>query len=102
MVDGKTDNQEIANTFADVYLLPANLSLELSKKNELQFLNKFKGYKGTRLLGNKELTNIEVLGSVICDLKPGKAVGLHNLSAEHLKFAHLIAWSILVRLINLI
>lgn len=102
IIDDKTDNLEVANTFADMF---ANIckpnSEKLNNESETQFKDQFKNYKGGTLSNGKELTSMEELEFIISSLKFGKATGLDNLSAEHLKHAHPIVWSILVKLLNL-
>ena len=69
-------------------------SEELSNKMRVKFTESLKEYKGGKLPDSNVLTQIEEVDSIIKSLKLGKAIGADHLSAEHLKYAHPIVYSI--------
>jgi hypothetical protein len=56
-------------------------------------------YEGDAII-DYELFNVELIGRFVDNLSNGKAAGLDDLSAEHIKFCHPIIISILCRLFN--
>lgn len=101
-IEGITDNHKIANAFADMFTKTCQPnSASVKEIKSIEFAEMFKNYKGSALLGNIDLTNIEDLEAIICSLKKGKATGLDNISAEHILYAHPIVCSILVCFFNL-
>ena len=46
-------------------------------------------------------SNVEMVDTIITDMQLGKAAGIDNLSAEHLKYGHPVVLGILSKLFNL-
>ena len=101
-ISGLTDDYEIASKLADHIV---NLCSTSNSKRSSALLEEStaarKDYVGFPITDSM-LPNVELVDSVISDLKNGKAEGLDGLTDEHLKFSHPALALVLVTLFNLI
>jgi hypothetical protein len=102
-IDGLSDDNSIANRFADIFAntcKPKNIIGSKSDIENSRFQARLYEYKGAAY--NYEQTccimNIE---SAIGNLSNGKAAGYDLLTAEFLKYSHPIVWSCLSKLFSI-
>ena len=101
VIDGLQNGQYIANKFADYFANTCAVnSIERSAVLESKFADRWINYSGDET-SDEEYIEVNMLYDVILDLKSGKAAGMDNLVAEHLKHCHPIVLSILTKLFNL-
>jgi Reverse transcriptase (RNA-dependent DNA polymerase) len=101
-VNGESDHQVIAETFS-TYFESACSHNSISRNEEL-----YNEYCSKRIKYNHfgdiqdYVISTEMMDSLILKLKAGKAAGLDNLTADHLKNAHPIIVQLLRKLLSLI
>ena len=101
VVEGLSDDLEIANSFAQYFSAICKPDLSDSNNDaQKRFVKRFAEYRSTAL-GNKVEVDVEMIDNVINSLKNGKAAGVDSLTAEHLKFSHPIIVKIISILFNL-
>lgn len=101
LVDNKSEDSEIANSFASYFSKACSCnSEERSKELYEEYCNtKSKRFNYENIANY--LTNVELVDASIHKLKCGKSAALDNLTAEHLKNCHPIIVMILTKLFNL-
>jgi Reverse transcriptase (RNA-dependent DNA polymerase)/Endonuclease/Exonuclease/phosphatase family len=100
-VEGKTDDQVIANMFIRHFEnCCSNSSVEASKKLADLYALKRPGYCGTPF-DDSLAFDVELVDSAIKSLKRGKAAGLDGVTGDHLQWCHPALATLLLRLFNL-
>ena len=101
-VNGEHDPQAIADSFSKFFAKAcSNNSDARSKDLHSEFCNLKRDYKSQYCNRNKLLFSTSEIFNLISNLKVGKAAGLDNLTAEHLRNAHPIIAQLLAKLFNL-
>jgi len=94
-VDGVTDSEVIALKFADHFQSNCKpFNSVRSAEIKLQYDTVRAQYCGSPATDAQQF-DVELIGSLISNMKDGKAAGLDGLSCEHIKFSHPIVVSIL-------
>jgi len=99
-VNGLSDNQLIANKFYDYFS-------EVYSSDNCDVVDVARSYDSMRQgyigapLSKDQLFDAELVETIICDLKRGKAAGLDGLTAEHLQHCLHLLPCILAKLFNL-
>jgi exonuclease III len=100
-VDGTSDVDLIVDKFAKYFednCTPFNANRNEELKSE--YTERLASYHGSPITDSQQF-DVELVGKLIDNLVCGKAAGLDELSAEHLKFCHPIVISSLTKLFNL-
>ena len=100
-VDGLIDCRKIAQNFADHFskiCSPFNEKRNLELKQ--QYENMRSMYTGSLTSSDHDEFDVQLISEQICYLKNGKAPGLDDISAEHLKHCHPVLVIILCKLFN--
>jgi hypothetical protein len=101
-VNGLADDSKIAAKFAEHFSESCTeFSLENNNRLRQQYMDLESNYNGSPFVDDYWF-DVELIDKVIADLHVGKAAGLDNLTAEHLKYSHPALTSILTKLFNLI
>ena len=101
IVNGKTDEQEIADCFANHFAAACSSN---SKVRSEQLFNEYCARKKDYCYDNnmlEYLLSVELVDRCIHKLKPGKSAALDQLTTEHLVNCHPIIALILTKLFNL-
>ena len=101
-VDGLSSDSLIADRFAEHFANACSVNSpdnNCTKKN--QFMQRLLNYTGDHLSADMLKVDVTIVEECIRRLKFGKAVGIDNISAEHLKYSHPIVVCILVKLFSL-
>ena len=72
-------------------------SLEVDQRIKAEFEHRFQSYAHKPSLGKSYSTNVDTVDKIITELKNGKAAGVDEIVAEHLKYCHPIICVILVK-----
>ena len=100
-VDGIVDSTSIAKNFAEYFANICNPpSTTCSDKIKLEYMEIREQYCGS-IVTQDCVFDIELVSTLICSMKNGKAAGLDELSCEHFKYCHPIVVCILTKLFNL-
>ena len=102
IVDNKTDDFEISERFAEYFSKACSSNSEERSKELYEEYCDLKNKKLNCENLADYLTSLELVDASISKLKTGKAAGLDNLTAEHLKNCHPIIAVILTKLFNLV
>ena len=86
IIEGCTDEIEIAGKFADFFFLGGDGNVEKDRAKKKKLSDLLDSYQGDTF--DLVAVNVELIDTFISSLKKGKAAGSDNISAEHLKFAH--------------
>jgi len=70
-----------------------SVSTEHNESCRHEYMLALKNYVGS-IEAKEECVDVEFVGNIISDLKPGKACGIDNLMGEHLQYSHPILCSI--------
>ena len=101
VIDGSSDEAEIANKFGDFF---ASVCSGNSASKAVMFKNSYNteidSYTGDNL-STKFLCSVELVDKVVSNLKLGKAAGLDGLTTEHVLYSHPIIITVLKKLFNL-
>ena len=100
-VDGLTNDCDIAVIFANYF---EDLCSNLNSVRKCSLDDEYLGERATYTdspLTHDLLYDIELIDSIISDLKLGKAAGLDELTSEHLKFCHPALDLVLTKLFNI-
>ena len=93
-VDSVTDSEVIALKFADHFQSNCKpFNSVRSAEIKLQYDTVRAQYCGSPATDAQQF-DVELIGSLISNMKDGKAAGLDGLSCEHIKFSHPIVVSI--------
>lgn len=99
-VGGAIDSTVILQKFAEHFTQTCT-PFSTSRNNELKaiYVQRRSNYCGSAILEN-DFFDVELISSIISNMKNGKAAGLDGLTAEHLKFSHPVVVIILCKLFN--
>jgi hypothetical protein len=101
VIDGVTEDHEIANNFAHYFSKTCDVNTIVKNSGfEKTFASRFSSYLGDQYY-DKNAINVCIIEEIVDKMCSGKASGLDNLSVEHLKYSHPILISILSMLFNL-
>jgi len=101
-VDGFTDHQQIADNFEKHFVALSSVVQSNANCNmQYTYEHTRPNYVGSSYQEEYRF-DAELVGTVIKNLKCGKAAGLDTLTAEHLQYAHYVLPCLLAKLFNLI
>lgn len=101
-VEGLVDDHDIANKFAQYFADVCKLDLSVCNVRLSQEFDKRLADYYTALNDKDVITiDVELIDSVVKNLKKGKAAGIDRLTSEHVQFSHPIIISLLSMLFNL-
>ena len=99
-IDGFIEEPKIVQLFANYFEETCKPFSEIrNSESQQNFEEARKKYCGS-VLDKSSLFDVQLLSDIISQMKKGKAAGLDNLTAEHLKYSHPVLISILCRLFN--
>jgi Reverse transcriptase (RNA-dependent DNA polymerase)/Endonuclease/Exonuclease/phosphatase family len=100
-VDGTSDGDLIVDKFAKYFEVNCTpFSMDRNEELKSKYNERLLVYHGSPITDSQQF-DVELVGKLIAELDSGKAAGLDELSAEHLKFSHPIVVSLLTKLFNL-
>lgn len=98
-IDGVLDNHAIANEFLRRFIATSVSKTSAEVKENI--LNRLDNYVGDPVDPALKFFDIETVDTVINNLKFGKAPGIDDLTAEHLRYSHPIVVCVLQKLFNI-
>ena len=101
-INGKSGHSNIANELASSFAKACNFnSLTRNEELHFEFLKLKTCMKSEEQSCILAEVTVELVDSIICKLKPGKAASIDNISAEHIKYSHPIIVSLISKLFRL-
>jgi hypothetical protein len=99
-VDGQTDEVEIAKLFASHFEQVCS-PFNAARNSDIiqQYLSIKSDYIGNQLM-ESDMFDVDLINTLVLEMKNGKAAGLDGLTVEHIKNSHPIIYVVLCKLFN--